>query len=528
VQRSCDTRLVGTGRSRPPRRPSDGVRYTRTMDRAARALAYAAAAGLGTFAPTSESLLACAALVGLIALREALHVARNSAPLALLVGLTYGLTANAFALASMGPLLERHAGFSWYGARGLTVALCALQALPFAAAAVATQRVERRQRGLAFPLAFCALPALVPQVFPWQLGATQLGFLPFVQVAELGGAAAVSLLLLLTADALHRALRGPKRPRALIIALSSALLPCSYGALRIAQVEGLRTRAPTLRVGVVQSGLGIDHPRDGAGTRAALATLTELTRKLEQHGAELTVWGESAYPFPLRRSAMRIPDDERSPLRGAGGPLLMGLETVTSFADDAARFNSAWLVHPTGALGDRVDKARLIPFAESVPLYGTSAWLRDHFGSHGLQPGSGGTVTWKHARLGVLICYEDLFPASARASVQNGGAALVNLTNDAWFGPSAEPRLHDLAARLRAIEQRRDLVRAVNTGVSSFTSASGRLFARTESSRAESFVAELRLLQDRTLYSRTGDVLPYLGLLAYAWLTYRARRAGHP
>lgn len=494
------------------------------MIRAARALGYATVAGLMTFAPESEGMLALAALAALVVLREALELVRARALHAFAVGIVYGTAANAFAFWSVGPLLERYAALPPFTARLLALLLWLLQAVPFGAAAFAMQRLERAPVGHSFALAFCALPALVPQVFPWQLGATQLALVPFVQVAELGGAPAVSLLLLLIADALHRLLRGPERKRALAVALACALVPCGYGALRVRQVEALRSAAPTLRVGVVQSGLGLDHPRDAPGTRAALARLTAQTRSLEQQGAELTLWGESAYPFPLRRSATRMPSDERSPLHGVRGPLLIGLETVSSLDDDAMRFNSAWLVQPGGALADRVDKARLIPFAEHVPAYARSAWLRTHFGAQSFQPGRGGTVRWRKAELGVLICYEDLFPASARASVLQGGMALLNLTNDAWFGPSAEPRLHDLAARLRAIEQRRDLVRAVNTGVSSFTSASGRVLTRSATFGPASFVVDLRLLTDRTLYARTGDVLPWLCLLVGVLAARRARR----
>src|SRR5690606_27410215 len=119
------------------------------------------------------------------------------------------------------------------------------------------------------------------------------------------------------------------------------------------------------------------------------------------------------------------------------------------------------------------------------------------------------------APLGILNCYEDLLPVRSRALARAGAALLVNLTNDAWFGDTAEPHLHHMVSRLRAIETRRDLLRAVNTGVSAHVSSTGRDLVRTETFVEASFVAEARLADELTVYARLGDLLTPMLL---AWL----------
>jgi apolipoprotein N-acyltransferase len=368
----------------------------------------------------------------------------------------------------------------------------------------------------------------VPQLFPWHLAATQVGFLPFVQLAELGGESLLGLLLVATAGGLHGALRaaGRARARSLTIAALGWGLPVAYGLWRLPAIERLRASAPTLQVGVVQSNVGLSAKHDGEHTRTIVSDLRKLTSALEQRGAELTVWGETAYPYPLMRSLQRAPIDDRRVLGdGVHGPILLGLETYTSFDPRSPKYNSAWLLRADGSLGDRVDKARLLPFGEFVPLWSVLPALHTRYPSRGFDAGIPGTVELAQGKLGVLICYEDLFATAARATVKQGARALLNLTNDAWFGDSREPYLHDLLARLRAVELRRDLVRAVNTGVSSLTSASGASLLATRSFRQASFVAAVKLLDQETLYARLGDwVTPCCLLALTVWVVRRSAR----
>ncbi|MEO0322017.1 MAG: apolipoprotein N-acyltransferase, partial [Myxococcota bacterium] len=287
-------------------------------------------------------------------------------------------------------------------------------------------------------------------------------------------------------------------------------------ALRLDAVQALRAASPALRVGVVQPNLPVAHARDPRRLAGQLEGLQSATARLEAAGAELVVWPEGAYPYGVSRTARQAPTGARA--FGARGPLLTGAITD---AGRCARWNSVLSVAPDGALLGVSDKVELIPFGETVPLWSWLPPLQERFPCPGLRAGEApGVLRAANARVGVLNCYEDVLPAHARRVAQHAPDFLVNVTNDGWFGPSAEPHLHDAVARLRAIETRRDLVRATNTGVSSHTAATGERLAATEIFVATELQADVRRLAGVTAWVRFGDTTTpalTLALLMTAW-----------
>ncbi|HEX5657742.1 MAG TPA: apolipoprotein N-acyltransferase [Polyangiales bacterium] len=468
----------------------------------------AALAGALLLAGPDAGWLAVTGWVGMLGLCEALFQSRSRRQ-AIVTGWLFGSVANAVALGSLGPLLVSYAGLPAPLAWLIALLAWLLQGAPYALAAYLAEAVVRRgwARWLALGVAFTCSLALCPQLFPWHLASTQVGFLPFAQVAELGGESLLGLCFVVAVAASHTALRSERRWSSLAAALIVFGAPLVYGLVRVPQVERDRAVAPKLALGVVQANAPIPDRDPEQYARESLHALQALTRPLETRGVALTIWGETAYPYPLLRSSTQAPTDVRAPLaNGVHGPLLLGLETYSSFVDNSAKYNSAWLVRRDGRLAGRVDKARLIPFGEYVPFWHVFAPLRTFFRSPGFAPGASGTVRIQDSRLGVLICYEDLFAAAARDPVRRGARVLINLTNDVWFGHSHVSFLHDLVARLRAIEQRRDLVRVVNTGRSSFSAASGRELSHSAPFTQASFVVEPALLDGRTPYSLLGDL----------------------
>jgi len=128
-------------------------------------------------------------------------------------------------------------------------------------------------------------------------------------------------------------------------------------------------------------------------------------------------------------------------------------------------------------------------------------------------------------RLGVLNCYEDVLAEHGRTLALREPELLVNVTNDAWFGQTREPHLHQLVARYRAIETRRDLVRVVNTGVSAHIASSGATLYETETWVQTSFVADAKRLSGDTLWVRIGDTTtPAAYAFLLAWLLVGLRR----
>jgi len=129
-------------------------------------------------------------------------------------------------------------------------------------------------------------------------------------------------------------------------------------------------------------------------------------------------------------------------------------------------------------------------------------------------------------RIATPICYETIRPDYVRRLVRSTGAnLLVSLSNDGWFGDSPEPRIHLVLARFRAIEQRRYLVRATNTGMSAIVDPLGRLLERTEVFEAATIVHDVRMLEGSTLYGLLGAWPGYLSALTLLVLFVRRKPA---
>jgi apolipoprotein N-acyltransferase len=133
--------------------------------------------------------------------------------------------------------------------------------------------------------------------------------------------------------------------------------------------------------------------------------------------------------------------------------------------------------------------------------------------------------------LGPLICYEDILPSFTRRVAKLRPNALVNITNDAWFGRTAEPYQHLALAVFRSVENRLEMVRAVNTGVSAHIDAAGRVRARTDSvdpaetpnAPPSTLLVDLALLEGGGLYRHVGDLFGFGCLVALAALVTRRR-----
>ena len=130
-------------------------------------------------------------------------------------------------------------------------------------------------------------------------------------------------------------------------------------------------------------------------------------------------------------------------------------------------------------------------------------------------------------RASVLNCFEDTLPDAGRDAMAPRPNLLVNVTNDAWFQGSAESELHLRLAVLRAVESRRDLVRAVNGGLTSWVDAAGVVRDRADPRAPSVTIASVALLEGPpTPFDRFGDVP--LGLLLGLGSLAFARRSGRP
>lgn len=446
-----------------------------------------------------------------------------SARRAFLAGWICSFLINAMALYWVVGLLEVFAGFPTIASVPTAGLLFAAQALPIGIACALAAALSRRGLPMwaVLPACIAAVCALAPSLFPWRFCHSHTGFPLWLQLGELGGQPLLDLCLLYAAMGLGWAAVRRDRVAGAVGAIALTL-PLAYGAVRIDQVRQARESAPAIRLGVVQPNVDIFDKADPRRWHAHLAALQDATRWLESQGADFVVWPETAYPFTVPRARTHDPGGHSGMLgRGVRGPLLAGAVTR---GEGGARYNSVVAVERGGRYTDIADKVKLLAFGEYVPLWDYLPPLQERF-PRGLTPGDAPRVVPVAGhRVGVLNCYEDVLDQYAVAVGRNRPDVLVNVTNDAWFGDTAEPWLHEATARLRAIETRRDLVRAVNTGTSSHAAATGESLVRTPTFVPEAFIAEVRVLDVVTPWVRFGDWVTPLVVGALLGMVFALRR----
>jgi apolipoprotein N-acyltransferase len=160
---------------------------------------------------------------------------------------------------------------------------------------------------------------------------------------------------------------------------------------------------------------------------------------------------------------------------------------------------------------ERYDKFYLVPFGEYVPLKRLLFFAEKLVQGVGdFTPGRGAfPLMFNGQGVGVLICYEAIFPEISRSFVKRGATLLANLTNDAWFGDTSAPYQHFGMSIFRAVENRVFLVRSANTGISAIVDPAGRVEQRSELFTEEVLTGGVRLRQSPPgVYSTYGDVFP--------------------
>ncbi|HEY2839091.1 MAG TPA: apolipoprotein N-acyltransferase, partial [Pirellulales bacterium] len=367
------------------------------------------------------------------------------------------------------------------------------------------------------------------------LGHSQYRWIELIQISDLCGGYGVSFLIVLVAAAVARALplegaRWTLWPAApAIAALAAALV---YGHLRMA---GEHTR-PGLKVALIQGSVDIDMKLDRERTKQIYDQYLSLSKQAltEHKDIDLIVWPETMFrdAMPLYTQDVHAPEgvewskeklleivaDHQDLLKGVarrfGVPSLLGMDTVIYGPGVITSHNSAVLLDEQGKVEGRYDKMRPVMFGEYVPFAQSIPWL------YKLTPLEGGltpgeqpvSLPVRGGRVAPSICFETFLPHFIRgqvATLREQGEEpdlLVNLTNDGWFWGSSELDLHLMAGAIRAVECRKPLAVAANTGFSAVIDADGRIVRQGPRREMAVLVEEIPFDTRTSPYVRIGDV----------------------
>ncbi len=402
------------------------------------------------------------------------------------------------------------------------------------------------------------LRGIVLTGFPWNdFGMALGGNLALAQVSAITGLHGLTFIAIVLAAspavltdtvALEKPrpgrLRLLKHPLGLACAVLAGL--AAFGAVRLAgnpTAFSVQTRLRVMQPNLPQDtkfrpenkNAILDHYIRLSGSTSAehpngLATVTHL------------IWPESAFPFILSRDAealarigSRIPRGAYL-MTGAARAEPPRQNSSTRNANRAIYYNSIHVIESGGAIADTYDKVHLVPFGEYLPLASVLETLRLRQFVHI----PGGFDAGARARLlavpglpviAPLICYESIFTGEVVPS--NTGTerpgAMLNVTNDGWFGRTPGPYQHLAMARLRAIEEGLPLIRAANTGISAVVDSYGRIVAHLELGSAGVLDSRLPLPGPPTPFSRWPLVGPgFLGFLCLAGALALQRRRHLP
>ena len=357
--------------------------------------------------------------------------------------------------------------------------------------------------------------------FPWM----DLGYGLFrqpllIQAADLGGhhlvtfcIILVNCLLVLFFDRFRNQVSVAVWKQRISVVFACILLVCigGYSFQRYQQVSAVIEKEQQATVSAIQGNISQDEKWSAVRKEDTVAGYLALSRRaMETKSVDLVVWPETALPFypqqnPLMGQVLDFVRDENvSLLTGAPYFILKTQKEAGSRPIDY--FNSGLLINSSGRLAGRYDKQHLVPFGEYVPMRAYLPFLEplvvsvgDFTAGSSYEPLQAGKI-----RAGVLICFESIFPGIARREVEAGSNLLVNLTNDAWYGRSSAPYQSLAMSVFRAVETRRSLVRAANTGISGFVEPTGAIRVQSQLFEPAVLTETIALLEMQTIFTRGG------------------------
>ena len=366
--------------------------------------------------------------------------------------------------------------------------------------------------------------------FPWALlGYSQYKFLIITQIADITGIYGLSYLIVLFNCFIFdfwifkkKKILYPLLPYysiiiSTILVIIIFILCIVYGLNKLDFYE----KNNKFRVAVIQGSIPQNEKWDFDKVNEIINIYKNLTIKANEYNPQLVVWPETAVPFIFTLSAFPrehyFPFEKNNYLSEDLIKFVKEQNIYLLFGSIMERekgkyTNSAVLIDKNGIVSYYYDKIHLVPFGEYVPLRKILFFIEKlTVGIGDYQPGSSYNVAiTPFGKFATLICYEIIFPGQVRKFYNKGGNFIVNITNDGWFGKTSGPYQHFSMAVFRAIENRKPLIRAANSGISGFIDSSGRIIDKTKLFERKYIVKDIQINNEISFYSKYGDIFAYI------------------
>ena len=379
--------------------------------------------------------------------------------------------------------------------------------------------------------------------FPWlDLGYSQYQFPQLIQVCDITGHFGITFLIILVNYLIIEIFSCFKESKKssgvnlyqlnIIIGFLIILATFSYSFLRYDQVAKELSANQTIQVGLIQGNIDQSEKWLTEIQEKTVSTYLQLSEEvMNDRQVNLLIWPETALPFfPYKNPLFTKVTNQI--IEWQGPSLITGAPHYTREGDDhhLTYYNSAFALAPSKAttsshlsssdsrqlIIERYDKQHLVPFGEYIPFgkYLPESMPIVHSIGNFSHGESSEPISCHNANIGLLICYESIFPDLARKRVKNGANIIVNITNDAWYGNSSAPWQQLAMVVFRSIENRRSLARAANTGISCFIDPLGRQIELSPLFKRYTMTASLPLLETTSIYSDYGHFFSWLCLMS--------------
>ncbi len=381
--------------------------------------------------------------------------------------------------------------------------------------------------------------------FPWlNIGHGLAKFTSFIQIADIVGAFGLSFIVLWINLFIFKGLKSFKvNVKAgsiyFSVAVSVFILIIVYGFVKISS-DGNDDKK--IKVGIIQPNLDPWNKWELGSLDQILENYFELSQKCVDEGAQIILWPETALPvYLLSGTYQNEVDSIYSFLKKNNVSLLSGMPDFIIYDKDAPQnakysesgkyhyttYNSILLFQSDRSEIQRYGKMQLVPLGEHTPFVDQLPFLGDLLkwgvGISGWNVGQDTTV-FKFVnhndtiKVGGLVCYESVFPTFPNYFADRGAQFLTVLTNDSWYGKLSGPYQHKEFANLRAVENRRAVVRCANGGVSCLINKFGVTEVETEMFTRTHLVVDVPLNNEKTFYTKNPLIIPVLSSAFGLWI----------
>ena len=384
--------------------------------------------------------------------------------------------------------------------------------------------------------------------FPWlTLGSSISHFNIFIQIADIVGALGISMIIIYINIFIARAIRARSFSLKgfrinLALAAGVIILVIGYGAVRL---WTFKLSDKKVRVGLIQPNLDPWEKWSNVNMVNLTSTYLDLSRQAVKEGAQVIFWPETALPVYLKDGGYNYVIDsiyyflnKNKVSLISGMPDLVYYKPGSKMPEDAkfnkagnyyySTFNSVLLFSPYKQDIESYGKSKLVPFGERVPFVDQLPFLRDFIkltvGISDWNVGRDTTVfdvpllNKDTIKVNSLVCYESIYPYYIIRFINKGADLISIVTNDSWYGNSSGPYQHKEIAVLRAVENRRSVIRAANGGISCIIDPLGRTITESNMFTKTQITGDVNIQENETFFSKYSLVLPLISSAFSFWI----------